>query len=78
MADRFVAICRRGHRLARRKQLTWAELGQHDYLSVSRDNSNRRVMDNALVGLATPTPRCEVRYSRRFGTRGLAALPVRW
>ena len=80
MADRFVAICRRGHRLARRKQLTWAELGQHDYLSVSRDNSNRRVMDNALVGLATPTPRCEVRHlSSLLGLveagAGVAAVP---
>jgi DNA-binding transcriptional LysR family regulator len=36
MEERFVAACRRDHPLAKKRRVTWAELAQYDYISVSK------------------------------------------
>ncbi|MBK6869440.1 MAG: LysR family transcriptional regulator [Burkholderiales bacterium] len=49
--ERFVAACRRDHPLAHKRRITWAELAQHDFISVSKTSGNRLLLDQALAGL---------------------------
>lgn len=51
MDEPFVVACHRGHPLARRKQVRWAELAAYDHISVSRSSGNRLILDQALAGL---------------------------
>ena len=46
--ERFVAACRRDHALARKRQVSWTELSQHDFISVSKSSGNRLLLDQAL------------------------------
>ena len=48
--EAFVVACYRGHPLARRKQVRWSELAEHDHISVSRSSGNRLLIDQALAG----------------------------
>src|SRR6218665_934311 len=57
LVERFVAACRRDPVLARRKQVTWADLGQHDYMSVGKTSGNRLLMDLALANVPD-RPQC--------------------
>ena len=57
LAERFVAACRRDHVLARRKKVSWAELGQHDFMSVGKTSGNRLLMDLALANVPD-RPQC--------------------
>jgi DNA-binding transcriptional LysR family regulator len=77
-----VAACRRDHPLARRKKITWAELGQHDFMSVGRSSGNRLLMDLALANVPD-RPQCQ--YEARHVTTllglveaglGVAAVPA--
>jgi DNA-binding transcriptional LysR family regulator len=52
MEERFVAACRRDHPLAKKRRVTWAELGKYDYISVSKMSGNRLLLDQALSGVA--------------------------
>ncbi|MFM8796821.1 MAG: LysR family transcriptional regulator, partial [Betaproteobacteria bacterium] len=36
--ERFVAACRRDHPLARLKRVTWSQLGEYEYVAVSRSS----------------------------------------
>lgn len=49
--ERFVAACRRDHPLAKLRRVTWAQLAQHDFISVSRTSGNRVLLDQALAGV---------------------------
>ena len=49
--ERFVAACRRDHPLARSRRVSWAELGKHDFIAVSRSSGNRVLLDQALAGV---------------------------
>jgi DNA-binding transcriptional LysR family regulator len=49
--ERFVAACRRDHPIARLRRVSWAQLGQHDYISVGRSSGNRVLLDQALAGV---------------------------
>lgn len=49
LEEPFVAACRRDHPLAKKRSVTWSELGRHDYMTVSRASGNRLLMDNALA-----------------------------
>lgn len=51
MDERFVAACRRDHPIAGKRRVTWAELAQHDFISVGRSSGNRLLLDQALSGL---------------------------
>ncbi|MEM5277595.1 LysR family transcriptional regulator [Cupriavidus taiwanensis] len=48
LEERFVAACRRDHPLAKRRQVTWADLAGYDYISVSKASGNRLLLDQAL------------------------------
>jgi DNA-binding transcriptional LysR family regulator len=49
--ERFVAACRRDHPIAKSRRITWAALGEHDFISVSRSSGNRVLLDQALAGV---------------------------
>jgi DNA-binding transcriptional LysR family regulator len=51
MEERFVAACRRDHPLAKKRRVTWAELAQYDYISVSKASGNRLLLDQALANV---------------------------
>jgi DNA-binding transcriptional LysR family regulator len=51
LEERFVAACRRDHPLARKRRVTWGELAEHDFISVSKTSGNRLLIDQALAGL---------------------------
>src|ERR1700741_2530894 len=40
LEERFVAACRRDHPLAKKRRVSWTELGQYDYISVSKASGN--------------------------------------
>ena len=50
--ERFVAACRRDHPIARLRRVSWTQLAEHDYISVSRTSGNRLLLDQALAGVA--------------------------
>lgn len=49
--ERFVAACRRDHPVAKLRRVSWAELGRHDFIAVSRSSGNRVLLDQALAGV---------------------------
>ncbi|MEK9802054.1 MAG: LysR family transcriptional regulator [Curvibacter sp.] len=49
LEERFVAACRRDHPLARKRRVSWRELGEYDFMSVSKSSGNRMLMDLALA-----------------------------
>ena len=51
LEERFVAACRRDHALAKKRKVSWAELGQYDFISVSKSSGNRLLLDQALAGV---------------------------
>lgn len=57
LTERFVAACRRDHPLARRKRVTWADLGEHEFMSVGKSSGNRLLMDLALANVPN-RPQC--------------------
>jgi DNA-binding transcriptional LysR family regulator len=79
--ERFVAACRRDHPLARLRKVSWAQLCEHDYISVGRSSGNRVLLDQALAGLARrPQPIYEVQHvTTTLGLveagLGIAAVP---
>lgn len=50
--ERFVAACRKDHPLARKRRVSWKELGQYDFMAVSKSSGNRMLLDLALAGVA--------------------------
>lgn len=52
LEERFVAACRRDHPLAKKRRVTWTELKQYDYISVSKASGNRLLLDQALSNVA--------------------------
>jgi DNA-binding transcriptional LysR family regulator len=49
LTERFVAACRRDHPLAKRRRVTWSDLGQYEFMSVGKTSGNRLLMDLALA-----------------------------
>jgi DNA-binding transcriptional LysR family regulator len=49
--ERFVAACRRDHPIAGMRRVSWAQLADQDYISVSRSSGNRVLLDQALAGV---------------------------
>ena len=63
LEDPFVVACPLDHPLARRRRVTWAELAEHDYVSLAQGSGNRFLMDQALARLERkPDWFCEVRH----------------
>lgn len=80
--ERFVAACHKDHPLAKLKSLRWADLADHDYISVSKASGNRLLLDQALAGLARQPHSL---YETQHGTTmiglveaglGVAAVPA--
>lgn len=51
MEERFVAACRRDHPVAQLRRVTWAQLADFEFISVSQTSGNRLLLDQALAGL---------------------------
>jgi len=49
LVEPFVAVCRRDHPLARKRSVTWAELGRCDYIALSKSSGNQVLIDSALA-----------------------------
>jgi len=81
LKEPFVVACRRDHELASREKLTWAELGQYDYLTVAKASGNRFLLDLALADVPDlPRSYCEVRHVMTVvnlveAGMGIAAVP---
>jgi len=80
--ERFVAACRKDHPLAKQKSVRWADLSDHDYISVSKASGNRLLLDQALAGLPRQPSSL---YETQHGTTmiglveaglGVAAVPA--
>lgn len=54
LTEPFVAVCRHDHPLARKRSVTWAELGRYDYMTVSKASGNRLLIDLALARMPEP------------------------
>jgi DNA-binding transcriptional LysR family regulator len=79
--ESFVVACRKDHELAKRRKLTWAELGKYDYMTVAKASGNRFLLDLALADTpGRPRSFCEVRHvmtvvSLVEAGLGIAAVP---
>lgn len=63
LEERFVAAVCRGHELARRRSVTWAELSRHPYITLAQGSGNRFLIDQALAnGVERPRHFCEVQH----------------
>jgi DNA-binding transcriptional LysR family regulator len=49
LEDCFVAACRRDHPLAKKRGVTWSDLAQYDYISITKSSGNRLLLDQALA-----------------------------
>ncbi|MEN9384440.1 MAG: hypothetical protein RI959_1416 [Pseudomonadota bacterium] len=79
--ERFVAACRKDHPLAKRRKISWSELAEQDFISVSKRSGNRMLLDLALAGVQ---PRPQSIYEAEHVTTllglveagmGVAAVP---
>lgn len=63
LLERFVMACRFDHPLAKRRSVTWDDIGKHPYMTVAKSSGNRMVLDRARVpGRKQPHPIIEVRH----------------
>lgn len=63
LEEPFVVACPKDHPLARRRKLSWAELAQHDYVTIAQGSGNRLLIDQALAHSSTrPRWFCEVHH----------------
>lgn len=61
--DPFVVACSREHPLARKRKVKWAELAEHDYVTVAQGSGNRMLIDQALANtVVLPRWFCEVQH----------------
>jgi DNA-binding transcriptional LysR family regulator len=81
LKEAFVVACRKDHELAKRRKVTWAELGKYDYMTVAKASGNRFLLDLALADTpGRPRSFCEVRHvmtvvSLVEAGLGIAAVP---
>lgn len=45
--ERFVMACRFDHPLAKRRSVSWDDIGKHPYMTVAKSSGNRMVLDRA-------------------------------
>jgi DNA-binding transcriptional LysR family regulator len=81
LREPFVLACNASHPLAKKKQVTWAELAPFDYMSVTKASGNRFLLDTALSNSATrPRWFCEAQHVSTLvnlveAGLGIAAVP---
>ena len=49
--ERFVVACHRDHVLAKKRNVTWSDLREHDYMTIDKTSGNRLLLDHALADL---------------------------
>lgn len=63
LEERFVVACPAGHPLAKHRRVTWAELAEHEYVTIAQGSGNRFLIDQALSHVENkPQWICEVRH----------------
>lgn len=81
LKEPFVVACPPDHPLARKRKVTWSELGQYDYMTVGKASGNRMLLDLALTDVPVrPQWYCEVRHVSTLVSLveaglGVAAVP---
>ena len=81
LTEHFVLACQRGHPLAGKKRVRWAEIAPYDYMSVTKASGNRVLIDMALSKQSTrPRWFCEAQHVSTLvsfveGGMGVAAVP---
>ena len=81
LKEPFVVACRLEHPLAGKKKVTWADLTQYEYMSVTKDSGNRFLLDLALTDKPTrPRWYCEAQHVSTLVSLveaglGVAAVP---
>jgi DNA-binding transcriptional LysR family regulator len=79
--ESFVLACLADHPLARKRRVTWAELEQHEYMTVTKASGNRLLLDLALADVPKrPRWFCEVTHVSSLVSLveaglGIAAVP---
>lgn len=79
--DIFVAICPRGHPLARKRRVTWADLHDYPYIGMSPRSGTQGLLERRLGGTGV-MPECEFQVAHTMSllglvgkNLGLAAIP---
>ncbi|GJI99687.1 LysR family transcriptional regulator [Duganella rhizosphaerae] len=49
LKERFVLACLATHPLARKRSVSWDEIGKHPYMTVAKSSGNRMVLDQAMA-----------------------------
>lgn len=81
LREPFVVACPPSHPLAAKRKVTWAELGEYDYMTVGKASGNRWLLDHALSDVPVrPQWYCEVRHVTTLVSLveaglGIAAVP---
>ena len=70
LRERFVVACRSDHPLASKRSVTWSQLCQYEYISVSKSSGNRLLLDQALAEIPL-RPRCAYEIRHVTGVLGL-------
>jgi DNA-binding transcriptional LysR family regulator len=61
--ESFVLACPSSHPLAKRKTVTWKDIGEHSYIALAQGSGNRFLIDQALArSLERPRWFCEVNH----------------
>jgi LysR family transcriptional regulator, carnitine catabolism transcriptional activator len=76
-ADRLVAACPRAHPLARRRRVAWGDLVGEPFISMSRDSSVRRLVEQAFADVGERhEPAYEVVYLSSAVSMAAAGLGI--
>lgn len=76
-ADRLVAACPARHPLARRRRLQWSDLAHEPFISMSRDSSVRRLVEEAFASIGRRhEPAHEVLYLSSAVAMAAAGLGI--
>ncbi|HWA39400.1 MAG TPA: LysR family transcriptional regulator [Burkholderiales bacterium] len=77
LADRLVAACPRAHALAKRRRVSWSDLVGESFISMSRDSSVRRLVEQAFAQVGQRhDPAYEVVYLSSAVSMAAAGLGI--
>ncbi|ERK15419.1 L-proline-binding transcription factor PsrA [Serratia fonticola] len=82
IGDVYVAACRRDHPIASKKNLTWRQFYQQDYVGLDKTSGNRNLLDQMLAHIIPERPSvCETRHVTTLlgmveAGIGIAAVPA--
>ncbi|HWA38584.1 MAG TPA: LysR family transcriptional regulator [Burkholderiales bacterium] len=77
LADRLVAACPQAHALAKRRRVSWGDLVGESFISMSRDSSVRRLVEQAFAQIGQRhEPAYEVVYLSSAVSMAAAGLGI--